>query len=106
MAADELKFPANAFEPAIVEAVATQLRLEWDASGALARDEVLDGLAPNAYFHEHSLAICAIAAAGGSQAEVLRYLRVEEETRLGSAVTSGHTRGAIAKYLWQIMGHP
>jgi hypothetical protein len=77
-----------AFDPAIVATIAGVLRTQWDPDGALGRaasaSTSTDHSLPTTY-EEFALAIAGLLAAGGSEAEVSRYLRLEEERLLGAA---------------------
>lgn len=93
-----------AFDPAIVAAIAGVLQSHWDADGALllaaATNASVDITAPSTYL-AFATAIAGLLAAGGSEAEVSRYLRLEEERLLGAARTTGHTRWPIARFAWR-----
>jgi hypothetical protein len=83
-----------AFDPAILAAIANVLQSHWDADGALQR-------AASATYLEFATAIAGLLAAGGSEAEVSRYLRLEEERWLGAARSTGKTRWPIARFAWR-----
>lgn len=93
-----------AFDPAIVAAIAAVLQSHWDADGALLRaasaNASVDATAPSTYL-AFATAIAGLLAAGGSEAEVSRYLRLEEERLLGVARSTGHTRWPIARFAWR-----
>jgi hypothetical protein len=93
-----------AFDPTIVAAIAGVLRSHWDQDGALARAAVAslsqDQTLPKTY-EAFATAIAGLLAAGGSEAEVSRYLRLEEERLLGAARSTGHTRWPIARFAWR-----
>ena len=93
-----------AFDPTIVSAIAGVLRSHWDQDGALARAAAAsvshDQTLPKTY-EEFATAIAGLLAAGGSEAEVSRYLRLEEERLLGASRSTGHTRWPIARFAWR-----
>jgi hypothetical protein len=93
-----------AFDPTIVAAIAGVLRSHWDQDGALARAAEAslseDQTLPKTY-EAFATAIAGLLAAGGSEAEVSRYLRLEEERLLGASRSTGHTRWPIARFAWR-----
>ena len=93
-----------AFDAAIVASIADVLQSHWDFDGALQRAAATsasdDRSLPRSYL-EFAIAIAGLLAAGGSEAEVSRYLRLEEERLLGTARSTGHTRWPIARFAWR-----
>lgn len=93
-----------AFDPEIVATIAGVLKSHWDADGALleaaSAHASVDATAPSTYL-AFATAIAGMLAAGGSEAEVSRYLRLEEERLLGVARSTGHTRWPIARFAWR-----
>jgi hypothetical protein len=93
-----------AFDPAIVATIAEALRVHWDPDGALADAAAAmaasDDSSPATY-EQFALAIAGLLAAGGSEAEVSRYLRLEEERLLGAARSTGRIRWPIARFAWR-----
>jgi hypothetical protein len=93
-----------AFDEAIVASIASVLQSHWDFDGALQRAATTslpnDRSLPRTYL-EFATAIAGLLAAGGSEAEVSRYLRLEEERLLGTARSTGHTRWPIARFAWR-----
>jgi hypothetical protein len=93
-----------AFDAAIVASIAGVLQSHWDFDGALQRAAAAslsnDRSLPRTYL-EFATAIAGLLAAGGSEAEVSRYLRLEEERLLGTARSTGHTRWPIARFAWR-----
>jgi hypothetical protein len=93
-----------AFDPTIVAAIAGVLRSNWDQDGELARAASTnlspDDTLPKTY-EAFATAIAGLLATGGSEAEVSRYLRLEEERLLGAARSTGHTRWPIARFKWR-----
>lgn len=101
------RFPDCAFDPPVVAEVAGALAREWDARGRILRAAVADAaddpLRPHSYAAIAHV-VCGIVAAGGSQADVLSYLRGEEESLFGEARSTGQQRGAVALAAWTATG--
>jgi hypothetical protein len=93
-----------AFDPAIITEIAATLRSQWDSDGALvaAAGAILsnDPTVPRSY-DDFALAIAGILGSGGSEAEVSRYLRREEERLLGASRSTGQIRWPIARAAWR-----
>jgi hypothetical protein len=93
-----------AFEPAVLAEVAQLLATHWDWDGALVRGaqqvETPDPWQPRS-LDEYALAVCGILAAGGPEAQVMGYLRREEEKLLGAARTTGEERSELARAAWR-----
>jgi hypothetical protein len=102
-----MKFPADAFEPAVIAEAARVIAATWDPGGQILRAALLkrppDAAEPRSY-SDYAIVLCGIAAAGGNQAAVMGYLRTEEETLLGQVVTTGSERGAAARGVWKAVG--
>jgi hypothetical protein len=102
-----MKFPTDAFEPQVIAEAARVIAATWDPSGQVLRaahlKRPIDAVEPRSY-SDYARVLCGIAAAGGSQAAVMGYLRTEEETLLGQVVTSGSDRGAAARGVWKAVG--
>jgi hypothetical protein len=103
----EMKFPADAFGPTVIAEAARVIAATWDPSGQVLSAALvkrpLDAAEPRSY-SDYAIVLCGIAAAGGSQAAVMGYLRTEEETLLGKVVSSGSDRGAAARGVWKAVG--
>jgi hypothetical protein len=99
-----------AFDPAIVAAIATILRTQWDSDGELAlaaSTAVSDDVIQPKTHEDFALAIAGLLGAGGSEAEVSGYLRREEERLLGTARSTGEARWPIAQAAWRaVRGSP
>ena len=100
-------FPADAFDGPVIAEVAALLVTTWDPNGRIIRNAVSrrgqDSSEPRSYT-EYATVSCGIAAAGGSQAAVMGYLRQEEEALLGASMTTGKERGAVARGVWKAVG--
>jgi hypothetical protein len=105
---DRRRFPANAFDPAVVEEVAQSLASSWDHDGAILRaaQALVDPRNPARprNYGDYARAVIGFIAAGGSQAEISRFLRQEEETLLGAQRTTGHARWTVARAAWTATG--
>ena len=92
---------SNAFEPAVIDEVVRLLETVWDPSGKIIAAVARKPNKANPYqprsYRGYALVLCAMAAASSSEAEMMGYLRREEEEFCGAAVTTGHERGAVAR---------
>jgi hypothetical protein len=95
-----------AFDPAILARVEALLARDWDADGAIVRAAAdaapMDGARPRS-LAAYAAAVCGILAAGGSEAEVMGYLRREEEYLVDQPRTEGTERAAIAGAAWRLV---
>jgi hypothetical protein len=100
-------FPADAFDGRVTAEVAELLATTWDPNGRIIRQAVSrrdeDSSEPRSYA-DYATVLCGITAAGGSQGAVMGYLRHEEVELLGTSVTTGKERGAVARGLWKAVG--
>lgn len=91
----------HAFEPAVVAEVVRLLETVWDPSGqiiaAVARKPNKANPHQPRTYRDYAFVLCAMAAASSSEAEMMGYLRREEEEFCGAAVTTGHERGTVAR---------
>ncbi len=102
------RFPADAFDPAVINEVVRALAATWDPDGAILRaaeafEDPRNPARPRTY-EEFARAVIGFVAAGGSQAEISRFLRLEEEALLGAERTTGRERWAVARVAWTATG--
>jgi hypothetical protein len=101
------KFPADAFDSAAMVEVVDLLATLWDPNGEIVSAAVSrcdkDSVEPRSC-SDYAKVICGIAAAGGSQASLMGYLRREEEELFGTARTTGSERSAVARGVWKAVG--
>ena len=100
-------FPAGAFDGPVIAEVVALLTTTWDRNGRIIRNAASrrgqDSSLPKSY-SEYAMVLCGIAAAGGSQAAVMGYLRQEEEALLGASISTGKERGAVSRGVWKAVG--
>jgi hypothetical protein len=99
-------FGRAAGSPDVLAAVEALLAAYWDPNGEWQRAVLalapLDGGRART-LSQHAAAICGLLGAGGSEAEVMGYLRREEEAVWPEARSAGGLRAAIAGAAWRIV---
>lgn len=101
MTDDELA--GRAFDPDSIARVRAILAERWDRDGRIAAAAAVrrepDPVLPRR-LDDHAVALCGILAAGGTKAEVVEYLRREEEALLGGVRTLPRELGDVGRRAW------